>query len=174
MHNWSTSTYKTMEQHSDETILWQITVPELALSYDYLLDALLALSARHLSFKDPPQTALWDCAALDYQNRAITRFQQILGSNSINSKNCEAVFACSVLTMVLPLAQSYRQEHNTFSHALTNIIELRQFLKGVWAVHINHADQIRAGGFQVLFTYHTPKQILSGDAPGVPLGEMYR
>ncbi|THY42548.1 hypothetical protein D6C97_09530 [Aureobasidium pullulans] len=172
MHNWSTKAYKTLRQHSDESYLWQIVVPDLALSHEYLLDALLALSARHLSLDDPANAASWDCAALDYENKALTGFQLAIGS--IVSSNCEAIFACSILIMVFSLAQSHWQEDNHFSDALVDILELRQFLVGIGVVQNDYHDYLRLSSFGVLFTPHTPRQIETDDSTGVPLSEMHR
>jgi hypothetical protein len=173
MHNWSTKAYKTMEQHSDESHLWQVVVPELSLSHDYLLDALLAPSARHLSLEEPTEAAAtWDCTALDYQNRALTAFQLVLGN--IDHDNFEAVFACSILIMVFSLAQSHWRDSHLLSDALSDILELRQFLVGVGTVHNTYHDYLRLSSFGVLFTPHTPGQIQCDDNTGLLLPEMCR
>ena len=168
MHNWSTKAFKSLRQHSDETHLWQVVVPELALSHEYLLNALLALSARHLSFEDPT----WDWAALDYENKALTGFQLALGS--LDSSNYEAIFACSILIMVFSLAQSHLQHSRQLSDALVDILELRQFIAGVGLVHNNYSDLLRLSSFGTLFNPHTPANLESGNGTGVPLPEMCR
>ncbi|KAG9858969.1 hypothetical protein KCU68_g290, partial [Aureobasidium melanogenum] len=168
MHNWSTKAFKSLRQHSDETHLWQVVVPELALSHEYLLNALLALSARHLSFEDPT----WDWAALDYENRALTGFQLVLGS--LDSSNYEAIFACSILIMIFSLAQSHWQHSRQLSDALVDVLELRQFLAGVGLVHQNYSDLLRLSSFGTLFNPHTPGNLESGNGTGVPLPEMCR
>ncbi|KAG9669625.1 hypothetical protein KCU99_g6803, partial [Aureobasidium melanogenum] len=168
MHNWSTKAFKSLRQHSDETHLWQIVVPEMALSHEYLLNALLALSARHLSFEDPT----WDWAALDYENRALTGFQLVLGS--LDSSNYEAIFACSILIMVFSLAQSHWQHSRQLSDALVDVLELRQFLAGVGLVHQSYSDLLRLSSFGTLFNPHTPGNLESGNGTGVPLPEMCR
>jgi hypothetical protein len=168
MHNWSTNAYKSMRQHSDETYLWQILVPELALSHEYLLDALLALSARQLSFEDP----VWDCAALDYENKALIGFQHILGC--LDSSNYEPIFACSILIMIFSLAQSHWQHSRQLSDALIDILELRQFIAGVGLVHNNYSDLLRLSSFGTLFNPHTPGNLNSGNGTGVTLPDMCR
>lgn len=168
MHNWSTKAFKSLRQHSDETYLWQIVVPELALSHEYLLNALLALSARHLSFEDPS----WDWTALDYENRALTGFQIVLGS--LDSSNYEAIFACSILIMVFSLAQSHWQHSRQLSDALVDVLELRQFLAGVGLIHRDYSDLLRLSSFGTLFNPHTPGNLEFGNGTGVPLLEMCR
>lgn len=168
MHNWSTKAYKSMRQHADETYLWQVVVPELALSHDYLLNALLALSARQLSFEDPT----WDWAALDYENKALSGFQLVLGS--LDSSNYEAIFACSILIMIFSIAQSHWQHSRQLSDALVDILELRQFIAGVGLVHNNYSDLLRLSSFGTLFDPRTPGSLESGNGTGVPLPEMCR
>jgi hypothetical protein len=168
MHNWSTNAYKELRQHSDETYLWQVLVPDLALSHEFLLDALLALSARQLSFEDP----IWDCAALDYENKALIGFQHILGS--LDSSNYEPIFACSILIMIFSLAQSHWQHSRQLSDALVDILELRQFISGVGLVHNNYHDLLRLSSFGTLFNPHTPGNLNSGNGTGAALPDMCR
>ncbi|CAD0082686.1 unnamed protein product [Aureobasidium vineae] len=168
MHNWSTNAYKSLRQHSDETHLWQVVVPELALSHEYLLNALLALSARQISFEDPS----WDWAALEYEGRALSEFQHVLGA--LDSSNCEAIFACSILIMVFSLAQSHWQHSRQLSDALVDILELRQFISGVGLVHRNYSDLLHLSSFGTLFNQHTPSNLDSGNGTGVPLPDMCR
>ncbi|KAI5235483.1 hypothetical protein E4T47_00034 [Aureobasidium subglaciale] len=172
IHNWSTRAYKTLCQHSDEFHLWQIVVPELALRHEYLLNALLALSARQLSIDDLEKGSSWDRAALEYQNKALTGFQLALGA--VDLSTCEPVFACSVLIMVFSMAQSHIQGNNHLSDALVDMLELRQFLIGIGLVQNEYHDYLRLTSFGVLFTPHTPIQIESEDSTGVPLPDMCR
>ncbi|KEQ93673.1 hypothetical protein AUEXF2481DRAFT_31238 [Aureobasidium subglaciale EXF-2481] len=172
MHNWSTKAYRTLCQHSDETHLWQIVVPELALGHEYLLDALLALSARQLVIDASEKGSTWDRAALEYQNKALTGFQLVLGD--VNLSNCEAVFACSILIMVFSMAQSHMEGKNHLSDAILDILELRQFLSGIGLLQNEYHDYLRLTSFGVLFTPHTPTQIESEDSTGVPLPDMCR
>ncbi|KAI5248456.1 hypothetical protein E4T42_05643 [Aureobasidium subglaciale] len=172
MHNWSTKAYRTLCQHSDETHLWQMVVPELALGHEYLLDALLALSARQLVIDASMKGSTWDRAALEYQNKALTGFQLVLGD--VNLSNCEAVFACSILIMVFSMAQSHIEGKNHLSDAILDILELRQFLSGIGLVKNEYLDYLRLTSFGALFTPHTPTQIESDDSTGVLLPDMCR
>ncbi|CAD0107028.1 unnamed protein product, partial [Aureobasidium uvarum] len=168
MHNWSTNAFKSMRQHSDETQLWQVVVPELALSHEFLLNALLALSARQISFEDPT----WDWAALEYEGRALMGFQHVLGS--LDSTNYEAIFACAILIMVFSLAQSHWQHSRQLSDALADIIELRRVIAGVGLVHRHYSDLLDLSSFRILFSPHTPSNLDSGNGTGVPLPDMCR
>ncbi|KAI5204148.1 hypothetical protein E4T39_03820 [Aureobasidium subglaciale] len=172
MHNWSTKLYRTLCQHSDESHLWQIVVPELALDHEYLLDALLALSARQLSIDGSEGASNWDRVALEYQNKALTGFQLVLGETDLS--NCQAIFACSILIMVFSMAQSHIQGNNHLSDALVDMLELRQFIAGIGTVQNGHHDYLRLTSFGALFTPHTPSYMESEDSTGVPLPEMCR
>ncbi|THV76395.1 hypothetical protein D6C86_07028 [Aureobasidium pullulans] len=170
MLNWSTKTFRTLQQHSDESHLWQIVVPELALSHDYLMDALLAVSARHLSINDPTNASLWDCAALDYENKALEGFQLILPS--LDSTNYEPIFACSVLIMVFSMTQSHSEPKSHPSDPVIDVLELRQFLIGIAIVQNDYHDLLRLSSFGALFTPHTPGKTGYGDSPGIPTMDM--
>jgi hypothetical protein len=62
--------------------IWLIEVPELALNHDYLLYALLALSATQLSGTVPPEPEL-EVARFKYWSMALSKQQSMISRNSV-------------------------------------------------------------------------------------------
>ncbi|KIX01520.1 uncharacterized protein Z518_09246 [Rhinocladiella mackenziei CBS 650.93] len=127
MHHYSTSTYKSCVGVSDNTIaadIWQRFVPMQGLKHDFLLHGILAFAALHMATKLKQSTAedasesrepdvsfllisgrspsFYFRKALEYQNMAFASFHSVLPD--VTQANCDAVFAFSILTMLLAIA----------------------------------------------------------------------
>ncbi|THX38168.1 hypothetical protein D6D08_10717, partial [Aureobasidium pullulans] len=111
-----------------------------------------------------------DCAALDYENKALEGFQLILPS--LDSTNYEPIFACSVLIMVFSMTQSHSEPKSHPSDPVIDVLELRQFLIGIAIVQNDYHDLLRLSSFGALFTPHTPGKTGYGDSPGIPTMDM--
>lgn len=113
MHRWSTSTYKSCcTPSSGDESLWQLTVPALALQYDFLLNGILALSAfesastfnllLHVGTnkEESPSREKYINAATERQILALSTFRTQLSS----SRPCadhRAAICFSLMMMVL-------------------------------------------------------------------------
>lgn len=107
MHYWSTVTYETILQDPDSAAnrdRIQRVIPQLALSHDYLLDALLSVTSLHLAFMRPHKALTYAETALRYQNSAFASFRLALSSVSRDVCQAQALFFSSVLTGIVTLA----------------------------------------------------------------------
>lgn len=108
MHKFSTETYESLCNDPSDHYAWKIVVPQKALSYDFLLNGVLAVAALHratttVDKDDVPTAALgYIDTALRYYNKAFAPFQQAL--NNLTPLNCEAVFAHSIIITVISIA----------------------------------------------------------------------
>lgn len=106
MHRWSTCTYKSCvtPQANDEE-LWEQKVPVLAVQYDFLLNALLALSAydcaRSATESDYQQ---YVTSAVEYHSLALGSFRSCIPH--IDMESYEAALCSSILLMILALASA--------------------------------------------------------------------
>ncbi|KFY06500.1 hypothetical protein V492_08002 [Pseudogymnoascus sp. VKM F-4246] len=102
LHNFTTSTCVTL--NSDPTIrnLWRISVPRLALEFDFVMYAVLALSALHLArFSPERKEYLYAQAAILHQN-GLRLATTVLPD--VTPENCNGVYIFTAMTCLITLA----------------------------------------------------------------------
>lgn len=194
MHLYSTLTYQScvgMSSQAVTTELWQRFVPRQSWNHPFLLHGILAFAALHMAkMKQSPENADVDVSllqfsysssssfyfrkALEYQNMAFSSFHSVL--QDVTQENCHAVFAFSVLTMILAIAipqQSTCDQSVAHMTAgdnnlkfdsnngpvssltpLQSIFTLFEFLKGVGSIVQLSRPWLRAGPFHLLLDKH--------------------
>lgn len=145
MHHYSTSTFETLPHVSSDEYVWKHFVPQKGLSYPFVLDSIMSLSAMHLAFLEPSNN--WTHTALEYQDRAVSGFRNVL--NHITPQNCEAAFVCSVLITMLNFALPGICEERGSTDAVADLLSTRFMLQGVTAVVLQAQEQIRKGPFGI-------------------------
>jgi hypothetical protein len=98
-HTYSTSTYSTLFVCSALRDFWRITVPRLAIQYDYLMGEILALAALHIAYYRPEQRHQYLSIALTHHQSASQKAMGLL--KNINPENADALFMFSSLTTVV-------------------------------------------------------------------------
>ncbi|KAF3802089.1 hypothetical protein GCG54_00012335 [Colletotrichum gloeosporioides] len=117
--------------------------------HQFLMEGLLSLSASHCAHLEP--LASWDYteAATKYQISGILGYRSAL--NCIDGNNYEAVFAFSIILIIMgfgmPSASQERQSVTPLDH-ITSIFEL---LKGVEITTQTYGEMIKFGMFKPLF-----------------------
>lgn len=149
------ATAKTLSIKSDLEV-WTKVVPEEASQHDFLMDGLLALSALHFASSDP--TGRWRHVeyASHYQASALRKYT--LALQSVTERNSHAIFAHSIVTMILALA--FTTTH-TNAMTVTPVDELTSFfglLRGVGFVNNVSRTHLREGPFQALWTSDFPQE----------------
>lgn len=102
MHHYITVTCSTLSDQAILQQIWRVVIPKEALSYNFLMHGLLALSARHLVCTQPSERHLYTGLAMMHQNLALTSFRPVL--DKITPRNCNALFAFSTLVVVFAFA----------------------------------------------------------------------
>ena len=104
MHQWTISTYKSMCGALEIAYpVWQQLVPREALKHEYLLWSMLAMSALEIAMSsEHRQTSNYLSTALEYQDLALNSFRTQI--TDVTESNSQAIFAFSVITMVLTMA----------------------------------------------------------------------
>lgn len=105
LHHFTTSTYATLSHKGDIKTLWRVTVPELAFSNGYLMHALLALSALHLSHLEAERHDY-------YFSYATAHYEVALRDSSstiliVQSENCHTIYALSALIFAFQMGLSH-------------------------------------------------------------------
>ncbi|KAJ5779865.1 hypothetical protein N7457_007585 [Penicillium paradoxum] len=135
MHQFSTETFKSLCSSTAEYHVWQISIPRLALQYDFLMNGILAVGALHIAATiEPPASLVYIDTALQYHNLTFAPYRAAV--DSINPLNCEAALAQSIITTVvgiaLPKVTAARGETLSMTE---NIVVVFELLQGVKKIH---------------------------------------
>ncbi|KAL2795536.1 hypothetical protein BJX66DRAFT_301854 [Aspergillus keveii] len=103
MHKYSTETYKSICSSPADSAAWQVTIPQRALHFPFLMDGLLSVAALHTATtKGPEEASEYIDMAVGFQTRSLEPFQRSI--QHISPENCDAVFAYSIFTIVHGIA----------------------------------------------------------------------
>lgn len=78
LHQYYTSTCKSMGKDGPDLVVWQITLPDLATSNEPVLDSILAFAALHLAYLEPIRRLSWIRLALEYSKEAYSEFAKLI------------------------------------------------------------------------------------------------
>ena len=156
MHHFSTSTCFTMTDVPEIYPLWQIAIPKIAFSEDFLLHGLLAISAlqlQHEKVSTPqPTSPSWLDLARTYQQSALSSYIPKL--KTIDDQNCHALFALSAILGGLSYAFLKFPEKDEDSSAafVQNVIDIFDLLVGSSAIAVEGQQWLKKGPLEPLFT----------------------
>ncbi|RDW60828.1 hypothetical protein BP6252_12211 [Coleophoma cylindrospora] len=103
LFHFCTSTSYSLSSGEASKLLWQTTVVQIALKYDYLMQGLLSITSFHLAFLKPAQRDHYISQALDLHHSALAKGVPAL--SNITAENTEAVYMFSMLTFVFSFAR---------------------------------------------------------------------
>jgi hypothetical protein len=121
------------------TYLWDVSIPQLALKHDFLMQGLLAVSALHLSTLQPHRAKELRRQAAIAEHLALPKFRSLVSQN--HPQNIHAVFAFAGFVVPYTIARfgavdaplgrlpGVEDEHPHWFHALIGVMEL---LRGNW------------------------------------------
>ncbi|KAF9875546.1 C6 zinc finger protein [Colletotrichum karsti] len=102
MHNFTTFAYTTLSTDAVVRQMWKVPVVRLALECDYVMRALLSVSALHLAHHRPERRDFFISRALTYHQMASRTAMGLMGA--LDGENCEKLYLFSVLTIFFALA----------------------------------------------------------------------
>ncbi|KAF6843840.1 C6 zinc finger protein [Colletotrichum musicola] len=102
MHNFTTFAYTTLSTDPVVRQMWKVPVVRLALECDYVMRALLSVSALHLAHNRPERRDFFISRALTYHQMASRTAMGLMGA--LDGDNCEKLYLFSVLTIFFALA----------------------------------------------------------------------
>lgn len=149
-----TITWKTICGRSRDIDIWRLVVPCEAFEHDFLLDAILGMTALHRAFERVEQKSHWTEIALEYQNRALSRFNLLI--NNITPDTCHAAFGFAITNLFITIALPPTEPMDPISHTLTP----RHHMQGILAMALQSEAELKRGPFGVFFlptgpSYHT-------------------
>ena len=154
MHHYSTVTCFELSKVPAKHPTWQTAVPREALTYHFLMHALLAISAVHLMYLCPSKQHIYEEAATRHRNRALTTSIPFL--NNITPINCHALFALSNIISVLSLIFPHPSPPSSLglsSDPLNTTLEFFMVIRGVKTI-LSSAQEWIAHGPLYTFTQH--------------------
>ena len=154
MHHYSTVACFELSRIPAKHSTWQIAVTREALTYHFLMHALLAVSAVHLMHVCPSKQHIYEEAATRHRSLALTSSIPFL--NNITPINCHALFALSNIVSVLSLIFSHPSPPSgsgLLSDPLDTTLEFFMVIRGVKTV-LSSAQEWIAQGPLATFTQH--------------------
>ena len=133
MHYYTAYTYLTVSNNPVLISLWKEAVPKHAFRHHFLLQGLLAVTARHKLYVDKNLSNSKELveAADIFQQEALTTYIRLL--NDITEENCHALFAFSQIVVGISysrLSQTIGQEAKIPREFIASIVEIFELLKG--------------------------------------------
>ncbi|RFU34353.1 hypothetical protein B7463_g1974, partial [Scytalidium lignicola] len=95
MHHYTALTAKTLSTAPNQQNAWQVDIPSLAYDAQYLMDAILAVSALHLRALLPNDQTLVQ-ASHSYMASALAQYSELL-NRGVTQFNAEALFSTAAL-----------------------------------------------------------------------------
>lgn len=96
MHHYTAFTAHTLAERMEQKVAWQEDIPSIAYDAQYLMDAILAVSALHLRSLHPSDQALVR-ASHGYMASALAQYSSLLREGALSECNAEALFSTSAL-----------------------------------------------------------------------------
>lgn len=146
-----------------------------ALSHDFLLDSMLALTSLHLASETKDnERALNLEEALRYQSKALPSFRSEL--ESISASNCNALFACSVIMMACAAVSSSYGGDDGLGQKVkpgtipSDLVSVFHFVKGIHSIIDKARPLLENGPFKFVIFPNTTSgwTLFQARQPGIP------
>lgn len=99
LHNFTTKTYTTLTADSCLWDFWRDDVVQLGLSEDYIMRAVLAVSALHLAYHRPDRRDFYVEEGIILHQKASRAAMRVMASDGIDKDRAASLFIFSMLTM---------------------------------------------------------------------------
>ncbi|KAK4238197.1 hypothetical protein C8A03DRAFT_44025 [Achaetomium macrosporum] len=109
LHNFTTKTYTTLTAGSSLWEFWRDDVVQLGLACDYIMRAVLAVSALHLAYHRPDRRDFYtEAGILLHQKAARSAMRAMAADNEMDKDTAASLFIFSMLTIFFALASPRR------------------------------------------------------------------
>ncbi|KAK3314091.1 hypothetical protein B0H66DRAFT_567739 [Apodospora peruviana] len=113
LHNFTVSTYSTLAADADVCDFWRITVVrEIGLKCDYIMRAVLAVSALHLAFRRPEKRDFYTAQGIELHRQASQSAVRFISLPDLGKDDTVNLFLFSMLTIYFALASPRRTLHD--------------------------------------------------------------
>ncbi|KAK0648556.1 hypothetical protein B0T16DRAFT_326522 [Cercophora newfieldiana] len=105
LHNFTTQTYSTLAADAGVCDFWRVNVVQIGLQCDYIMRAILAISALHLAYHRPSRRDFWTAQGIVFHQRAARSAVRFIAPSGVhNLDDAVNLFVFSMLTIYFALA----------------------------------------------------------------------
>ncbi|KAK8169637.1 hypothetical protein IWX90DRAFT_185402 [Phyllosticta citrichinensis] len=142
LHNFSTSTSHTITANPELRTLWRMEVPCLAFKYDFVMRAILAVSALHMGYWKPESADFYVQRAIAHHKIGLRGPTAILPH--VTRDNCSPLYVFSALTAMLSLAMPRKSDDFLFV-GTEGVADWLFLMRGITSVIESSRDWILSG-----------------------------
>lgn len=148
LHNYTVSTSATLSGDPVLKTMWRINVPRVAFSHNFVMYAVLALSALHLG-RSPGKTDFYMSQAALLHENGLRLASTLLPK--VTPENCSALYIFAALSCIITLA-SPRKPGDILMVGESGVAEWLVHFRGIRSVIISADAEIRSGPLGPMFT----------------------
>ncbi|KAI9367226.1 hypothetical protein BJX61DRAFT_538235 [Aspergillus egyptiacus] len=148
MHHYTLYTCKTIARRPEMQETWQVAIPKIAYSYEFLMHGILAFSALHLAYLKPERYSYYLASSGFHMSLGLRSFRRILLAPT--NENCCALLAFCSFIMVYISASPPESSELGPGDGLESILELLALCRGTLVIH-PYMDFIRTTSLKPLF-----------------------
>ena len=152
MHHYTIYTSNTLSNQESLLAIWRDEFPRLAVSHNFLMHGLLALSALHLAHLRPAARHTYYMISSHHQNLAIGTFRTVLPQ--ITRDNASAFFALSAILSLFTFATG--ADSNRPVLQMGDVAECFQLVRGVRGILNSSWEWVSEGPLSPLLHVETP------------------
>ncbi|KAK0663522.1 hypothetical protein DIS24_g1080 [Lasiodiplodia hormozganensis] len=167
LHNFVTSTAFTISQTAELRSVWRVEVPRLAFQHDFVMRAILAVSAAHMAHWKPDKADFYISRAVSHHKIGLRGPTSILPH--VTQENCSALYIFSALTAILSLALPRKPDDIPFVSS-EGVAEWLFLLRGIASIVFSSSEWILNGSIgpflhRVKVPAFDPALLQSGTVP---------
>ena len=129
LHQFIIKTYKTFSTDDSVQDIWKGSVVRMALSFPYLMQELLAISALHLAYLKPEHSTWYYTRSTELQSQALNSFNSV--QRDIDASSCAPVLIFTSLLAVHVLADPSRTMGLDSNQYLDHVIHCIMLMRNV-------------------------------------------
>ncbi|KAJ5111229.1 hypothetical protein N7532_001764, partial [Penicillium argentinense] len=149
---WSSKTHLSFTRDEKTQRVWQVLVPQEALSHIFLMHGLLATSALEAaSSSDRISRVNYINTAVMHQNEALIGFQGILGQ--INCQNAKAIFAFASILVVYSFGFFHIENPAGTAIAMEDLYQVLMLCRGVQQIITRSESSIQGSSFSPVLDF---------------------
>ncbi|KAF7532701.1 hypothetical protein G7054_g7720 [Neopestalotiopsis clavispora] len=144
LHNYTTATCYTLSAYVPLRTMWRINVPRLGFTTSFVMRAVLALSALHLSRLQPSKADFYLSIARSEHQVAMRTATELL--RNVTAGNCSALFIFSLITFFYTVASPRASGHMLLFDG-SGILDWLVILRGLRHISDAATEELLAGPF---------------------------
>lgn len=135
MHHYTAVSWRTLPRPEEMAHIWQLKMPQIAFSHDFLMHQILAISAAHLTHlqcASQERRTAYSLCATQHQNRALQRLQAVLPH--IDETNCAAIFLTASLLSIGAFAALSESTRDHETPGIDELLQVLLLLRGMYGI----------------------------------------